>query len=134
MRPMFGAHLPALSIAWVSKAGAEGKVKEYGLKKRVEAVKGCRSVKKSDMKFNDYRPKMKVDPESYVSFLHDIWRSGAPTWNILLTLLADCGSRRHEMRGGAVGNASLEPGVLPLLIVPDRAQWYTNSYDNWSTP
>jgi urease alpha subunit len=68
MRPMFGAHLPALSIAWVSKAGAEGKVKEYGLKKRVEAVKGCRTVKKSDMKFNDYRPKMKVDPESYVSF------------------------------------------------------------------
>jgi urease len=69
MRPMFGAHLPALSIAWVSKVGAEGKVKGYGLKKRVEAVKDCRTVKKSDMKFNDYRPKMKVDPERYVSFL-----------------------------------------------------------------
>jgi urease len=69
MRPMFGAHLPALSIAWVSKAGAEGKVKGYGLKKRVEAVKDCRTVKKSDMKFNDYRPRMKVDPERYVSLL-----------------------------------------------------------------
>jgi hypothetical protein len=131
---MFGAHLPALSIAWVSKAGAEGKVKEYGLKKRVEAVKGCRTVKKSDMKFNDYRPKMKVDPESYVSYLPLIWRLAAPTWDPMLTLLVDCRSRRCEMRGGAVGNAALEPGVLPLLIVPDLAQWYTNSYDNWSIP
>jgi urease len=67
MRPMFGAHLPALSIAWVSKAGADGMVQEYGLKKRVEAVKDCRTVRKSDMKFNDRRPKMKVDPERYVS-------------------------------------------------------------------
>jgi urease len=67
MRPMFGAHQPALSITWVSKAAAEGKVKEYGLKKRVEPVKGCRTVRKSDMKFNDKRPSMKVDPERYVS-------------------------------------------------------------------
>jgi urease len=67
MRPMFGAHLPALSIAWVSKAGADGMVQEYGLKKRVEPVKDCRTVRKSDMKFNDRRPKMKVDPERYVS-------------------------------------------------------------------
>jgi urease alpha subunit len=42
-------------------------VQEYGLKKRVEAVKHCRTVRKSDMKFNDRRPKMKVDPERYVS-------------------------------------------------------------------
>jgi urease alpha subunit len=61
--------LPALSIAWVSKAGAEGKVQEYGLKKRIEPVKDCRNVRKSDMKFNDKRPKMKVDPERYVSRL-----------------------------------------------------------------
>ena len=85
MRPMFGAHLPALSIAWVSKAGAEGKVKGYGLKKRVEAVKGCRTVKKSDMKFNDYRPKMKVDPERYVSSNPDIRRFDAHTWSFMLT-------------------------------------------------
>jgi urease len=80
MRPMFGAHLPALSIAWVSKAGAEGKVKGYGLKKRVEAVKGCRTVKKSDMKFNDYRPKMKVDPETYVSFFPHLLPNFGPTY------------------------------------------------------
>lgn len=45
----------------------EGVVQTYGLKKRVEAVKDCRSVGKKDMKFNDTMPKMKVDPESYVS-------------------------------------------------------------------
>jgi urease len=37
------------------------------LKKRVEAVKNCRNIGKSDMKFNDVKPKMKVDAESYVS-------------------------------------------------------------------
>jgi urease len=30
------------------------------------AVKGCRSVKKKDMKWNDKTPKMEVDPETYV--------------------------------------------------------------------
>jgi urease len=30
-------------------------------------VKNCRTVGKKDMKFNDTMPKMKVDPESYVS-------------------------------------------------------------------
>ena len=42
-----------------------GIVESYGLKKRVEAVKGCRTVGKKDMKYNDVMPKMKVDPESY---------------------------------------------------------------------
>jgi len=37
----------------------------YGLKKRVEAVKGTRKIGKKDMKFNDVTPKMHVDPESY---------------------------------------------------------------------
>lgn len=39
----------------------------YNLKKRVEAVKGCRKIGKKDMKFNGAMPKMKVDPETYVS-------------------------------------------------------------------
>jgi urease len=42
-----------------------GKAASYGLKKRVEPVKNCRSVGKRDMKFNDVMPKMRVDPESY---------------------------------------------------------------------
>jgi urease len=68
MRPMFGALLPQTGIVWVSRASVEnGKVAGYGLKKRIEAVKGCRTIGKGDMKWNDARPKMKVDPERYVS-------------------------------------------------------------------
>lgn len=53
---------------FVSQASIdEGIVQTYGLRKRIEAVKGCRTVGKKDMKFNDAMPKMKVDPESYVS-------------------------------------------------------------------
>lgn len=53
---------------FVSQASIDnGIVQSYGLRKRIEAVKGCRSVGKKDMKFNDMMPKMKVDPESYVS-------------------------------------------------------------------
>jgi urease len=33
----------------------------------VEAAKNCRNISKRDMKFNDVMPKMKVDPERYVS-------------------------------------------------------------------
>lgn len=44
-----------------------GVVQSYGLKKRIEAVKNCRNVSKKDMKYNDVMPKMRVDPESYVS-------------------------------------------------------------------
>ncbi|KAK3055188.1 Urease [Extremus antarcticus] len=66
MRPMFGAMISSNSIAWVSKRSVEkGTVERYGLKKRVEAVKGCRTVGKKDMKWNDYMPKMKVDAERY---------------------------------------------------------------------
>ncbi|KAK5731707.1 Urease [Elasticomyces elasticus] len=66
MRPMFGAMEPSRSIAWASKSGVEsGAVAKYGLRKRVEAVKGCRRISKKDMKWNDAMPKMKVDPERY---------------------------------------------------------------------
>lgn len=52
---------------FVSQASIDnGVVQSYGLQKRIEAVKGCRTVGKKDMKFNDIMPKMKVDPESYV--------------------------------------------------------------------
>lgn len=51
---------------WVSQSSIDrGIVQTYGLKKRVEAVKNCRNIGKSDMKYNDAMPKMKVDPESY---------------------------------------------------------------------
>ncbi|CBN76561.1 urease [Ectocarpus siliculosus] len=55
------------SVAFVSgpSLAEGGPVAGYGLKKRVEAVKGCRGVGKKDMKLNDKLPKMTVDPETY---------------------------------------------------------------------
>ena len=53
---------------FVSQASIDsGTIQSYGLKKRVAAVKNCRNIRKSDMKFNATMPKMRVDPESYVS-------------------------------------------------------------------
>ncbi|GAB1741058.1 hypothetical protein NU219Hw_g6308t1 [Hortaea werneckii] len=66
MRSMFGSMSPRNSIAWVSKASIDGgNVEKYKLKKRVEAVTGCRKIGKGSMKWNDSKPKMKVDPERY---------------------------------------------------------------------
>lgn len=65
-RPMFAPLVPETSVLFVSQASIEsGAIASYGLRKRVEAVRGCRSVGKKDMKFNDTMPKMKVDPERY---------------------------------------------------------------------
>jgi urease subunit alpha len=69
MRPMFGAFgraSAATSIAFVSRASIDrGVASAYGLSKRLEPVRGCRSLSKSDMKLNDATPKMTVDPETY---------------------------------------------------------------------
>lgn len=65
-RPMFAPLVPATSVLFVSQAAVDsGAAASYGLRKRVEAVRGCRDVGKQDMKFNDAMPKMRVDPESY---------------------------------------------------------------------
>lgn len=42
-----------------------GTIASYKLRKRVEAVKGCRTVGKKDMKWNDQTPAITVDPETY---------------------------------------------------------------------
>ena len=60
--------VPRTSITFVSQASIDtGTVASYELRKRVEAVRNCRKIGKKDMKYNDVMPKMKVDPESYVS-------------------------------------------------------------------
>ena len=68
-RPMFGAFggaLTATSVTFVSAAAASEDIAgQLGLKKQVIAVKGTRSVKKSDMRLNDYCPEIEVDPETY---------------------------------------------------------------------
>jgi urease len=54
------------SVAFVSQLSVStGTIASYGLSKRVEPVRGCRSVTKKDMKWNEVTPEMKVDPESY---------------------------------------------------------------------
>jgi urease subunit alpha len=67
MRPMFGARAPgAISLAFVSRRALdEGTVTPLALRKRLHAVRGCRSLGKRDMKLNDALPKLEVDPESY---------------------------------------------------------------------
>lgn len=42
-----------------------GAIAKYGLSKRVEAVRGCRRVRKGDMKWNHATPCVTVDPESF---------------------------------------------------------------------
>jgi urease subunit alpha len=69
MRPMFGAFGRAMSgtsIAFVSQlAKSQGVARRYGLTKRVEAVRGCRKIGKTDLKWNNAMPKITVDPETY---------------------------------------------------------------------
>ena len=66
---MWGAHPNSAarnSVSFVSKASIEcGMAASYGLTKRMEAVYGCRRVRKRDMKWNDATPRVTVDPESY---------------------------------------------------------------------
>ncbi len=65
-RPMFAPMVPATSVLFVSQASIEhGVVQTYGLRKRIEPVRGCRTIGKKDMRFNDAMPRMRVDPERY---------------------------------------------------------------------
>ncbi|KAI8375726.1 urea amidohydrolase alpha subunit [Choanephora cucurbitarum] len=68
-RPMYGAYPSSLSAScfvFVSQISLdEGIIEKYKLRKRAEAVKGCRTVGKKDMKLNDAMPKITVDPETY---------------------------------------------------------------------
>jgi urease subunit alpha len=69
MRPMFGALGGAVgptSIAFVSRrAASEGALADLGLRKRIAAVQGCRSIGKRDMVHNAALPVIEVDPETY---------------------------------------------------------------------
>jgi urease subunit alpha len=69
MRPMFGSFGTAAgrsSLAFVSALCLEkGVAAGYGLNKKIEAVRGCRRLKKQDMKWNHATPHILVDPETY---------------------------------------------------------------------
>ncbi|SPO37622.1 probable urease [Pseudozyma flocculosa] len=68
-RPMHGANAGA--AAWNSRVFVSaisiqnGTIASYGLRKKAEAVKGCRSISKRDMKLNNKMPSISVDPETY---------------------------------------------------------------------
>ncbi|KDQ59079.1 hypothetical protein JAAARDRAFT_33810 [Jaapia argillacea MUCL 33604] len=68
-KPMWGSYPASAalnSVSFVSEISiSSGAIKSYGLSKRFEAVRRCRTVSKKDMKWNDVTPKMTVDPESY---------------------------------------------------------------------
>lgn len=69
-RPMFGA-LPdgvhTSCITFLSQVAIENGVAEkLGLKKMISPAKNTRTIRKTDMKHNDYLPVMEVDPETYV--------------------------------------------------------------------
>ncbi len=68
-RPMFGGHgraVQATSLTFVSQVAMNDDIgQRLGLRKRLSAVKGCRSVSKRDMLLNSYLPKMDIDPQTY---------------------------------------------------------------------
>ncbi|HNQ76145.1 MAG TPA: urease subunit alpha, partial [Pseudothauera hydrothermalis] len=68
-RPMFASFGKALSrsLTFVSQAAlANPALAALGLAKPLEAVRGCRTVKKADMVHNGATPQIEVDPETYV--------------------------------------------------------------------
>ncbi|MEX8514817.1 urease subunit alpha [Leptothrix ochracea] len=68
-RPMFGAYggvVARTSLTFLSQAATSAGVAErYGLRKQTSAVKGCRSVQKTDMIHNAYLPVMDIDAQTY---------------------------------------------------------------------
>ncbi|RPH60421.1 MAG: urease subunit alpha, partial [Burkholderiales bacterium] len=68
-RPMFGSFGKAVrsSLTFVSQAAlANPTIAALKLDKPLEAVRGCRAVKKADMVLNGATPVIEVDPETYV--------------------------------------------------------------------
>src|SRR5580658_5823810 len=68
-RRMFGAlggARTATSVSFVSQSALDGEVgKRLGLRKRLIAVSGTRTLRKRDLILNDYLPRIEVDPQTY---------------------------------------------------------------------
>jgi urease subunit alpha len=68
-RPMFGAlggARAATSVSFLSQAAIDAGVDgRLGLRKRIVAVRGTRSLRKSDLLLNDYLPRIEVDAQTY---------------------------------------------------------------------
>jgi urease subunit alpha len=68
-RPMFGtlgSDLTRTCVTFVSRRAYElGVHQDLGLRRRVEPVRGCRTITKRQMVRNDRMPRIEVDPETY---------------------------------------------------------------------
>ena len=88
-QPMWGSYplsAASNSYAFVSEISiTSGSIANYGLRKRAAAVKNCRNVKKSHMKWNDKTPKMSVDPETYVVKADGVVMTVPPATRLPLT-------------------------------------------------
>ncbi|HUE75842.1 MAG TPA: urease subunit alpha, partial [Chloroflexota bacterium] len=88
-RPMFGALGGALSrtsVTFVSAVAAEADVAgRLGLRKRIEAVRDCRTVGKRAMIRNDALPTITVDPELYEVRLNGVLATCPPAERLALS-------------------------------------------------
>lgn len=88
-RPMWGSKAASASlnsVTFVSEISlTSGAIKSYGLARKFEAVKNCRTVKKKDMKWNSATPKMSVDPETYAVKADGVLADVAPATKLPLT-------------------------------------------------
>jgi len=68
-RHMFGAFGKAKNdtcFSFVSQASIDnGTIASYGLQKKIEAVRNCRTISKKDLVHNSETPRIDVDPETY---------------------------------------------------------------------
>jgi len=68
-RPMFGAlgsARAATRMTFMSRAALErGVPEQLGLRSLIGEVRGCRGLRKSDMRLNDLLPVIEVDPQTY---------------------------------------------------------------------
>ena len=62
----FGAARTSTKITFLSHAAiSRGVPEQLALRSIIGEVKRCRGVKKDDMKLNDYKPNIEVDPQTY---------------------------------------------------------------------
>jgi urease subunit alpha len=53
-------------VSFVSRVALEsGMARRLGLRKRLVAVQGTRTIRKADMVLNNYQPKIDVDSQTY---------------------------------------------------------------------
>ncbi len=87
-RPMFGAHpdvIPHTSLTFLSKAAVGlGVPAQLGLRRKIAAVGGCRTIGKRDMVRNDALPHIEVNPETYEVRLDGELAESAPVAELAL--------------------------------------------------